>query len=245
MKRHGLYSCEDCPQTFPRFQLLVAHRRECHPKLHVCSDCGKAYRRQDMLLEHQKRVHSDAMYVCPVPGCGKTLASQSNMRLHHRTVHLGLRPFVCRHCGEAFPTRFVMQRHVLSLHPEAAPPQQMLRKEAADKDEAAAAATAVPPASRPQRAAKRKAVAAEGTKVAIGAQPSRISRATTPRPSPKRPLGNKTAQPAPKRQQAQRGANGGQSMRSKAKECRAALEEERAKIANMNSEDVFLMALHA
>lgn len=116
MKRHQVYKCEDCQEVFHRFQELVAHRRVKHPKLHVCSDCGKAYRRLQFLQDHQKRVHAAAVFVCPEPGCGKVLSSADGMRMHHRTIHLGLRPFTCRLCKQEFSQRFVLQRHMQCVH---------------------------------------------------------------------------------------------------------------------------------
>lgn len=118
MKRHKSHQCDQCEEKFLHFHDLVKHRREHHPsKTHLCPDCGKGFKRESALREHQLHVHSEQLLLCPRPDCGQTFTSASNLYQHERVVHLGLRPFTCRECGDTFAYKHVLRRHRMVMHP--------------------------------------------------------------------------------------------------------------------------------
>ena len=56
----------------------------------------------------------------PVPGtctyCGKMFTRKENARIHEKTVHLKLKPFVCGYCNKAFNWPDQLYRHRKQLH---------------------------------------------------------------------------------------------------------------------------------
>lgn len=146
MKRHKEHRCEHCDQVFPHFKDLVAHRRSAHPKAFVCGDCGKLYRRERAMRDHQQRVHNQEVLPCPRPDCGQVFTSASNLRVHERTAHQGLRPFACRHCEQTFAYRHVLRRHYRLMHKRGSSlslsPPRLLRDGQASTSAAASASSA-------------------------------------------------------------------------------------------------------
>merc|ERR1712062_528324 len=101
-RKHEIFKCDQCDMQFWWFRELVQHKKAEHPKAHICPDCGRAYRRESALRDHQQRAHAEAVFPCTHEGCMHVFSSGSNLRMHLRTVHQGLRPFTCRQCGQTF-----------------------------------------------------------------------------------------------------------------------------------------------
>jgi len=156
-KRHKTHACDKCGQSFLHFRELVAHRRSQHRKLAVCDECGKAYRREEALRDHKRRVHSEAVLVCPEPGCGCTFSRAGNLHMHRCVAHLGIRRFSCNMCSMTFAYKHVLKRHRQQLHPGRSPQRMPVLQAlpAAGGSELSGAAT-VPPPPTPHPMPRRK-----------------------------------------------------------------------------------------
>ncbi|KAI1331120.1 transcription factor IIIA [Xylariaceae sp. FL0255] len=140
--------CEECAtQTdsvgnphrvgFPTIDLLQAHMKQSHVK---CMFCGQQCNGKDQLEQHvetqhttpQKSVEERKTVACPWQGCTKTFTRKSNLNVHIRSVHEGLR-FVCgefdlsktehlfgwtnaQGCGKGFPLKSSLENHVRYVH---------------------------------------------------------------------------------------------------------------------------------
>lgn len=134
------HKCEHCEESFTLFQHLVLHRKQRHPKPFVCAECGKEYRQAFKLKEHQAKAHSEAIHLCTHEGCGQCFTSVSNLRVHLRVVHQGLRPFGCFYCGQTFGYKHVLRRHIEAAHLD-----EVLAKEETKEEEEESSA---PPSKR-------------------------------------------------------------------------------------------------
>ena len=68
-------------------------------------------------VRESTRDGSRQVFMCPVPGCGVTLASRDTLR-EHMYRHNGVRPFVCGvpGCGASFTHRGAISRHRKTVH---------------------------------------------------------------------------------------------------------------------------------
>ena len=112
------YACTvtDCDASFATWSELVAHTASRHPK-HQCLRCDMHFSSSAALKRHTER-HDGFEVVCPVDDCGKTFASQSNMRAHFRASHSDTLPFACPvpGCGATFAYKVLSAwRIVMSL----------------------------------------------------------------------------------------------------------------------------------
>ncbi|ORZ38806.1 hypothetical protein BCR44DRAFT_113737, partial [Catenaria anguillulae PL171] len=98
----------ECALGFPTWSALQAHIRGDHP-----TPSAAIYSRD----QHVLKLHPvpgappPPTYPCTEPGCDKVLATKSSLRLHVRTLHLGIKPVECPECGRGFATRAFMDRH--------------------------------------------------------------------------------------------------------------------------------------
>ena len=91
---------------------MYRHRRRAHePHTKICEDCGKTFALQ-MDLNRHRRDHHDEAGTSRVncPQCSKPILNR-NLPHHIRTVHEGVRRYMCKICGKSFHTA-----HVLSCH---------------------------------------------------------------------------------------------------------------------------------
>ena len=63
---------------------------------HVCEVCGLKFNHEQRLSSHYANAHKDVAFPCTV--CGRTFRSRTMLISHNRAVHMGARPYKCKHC---------------------------------------------------------------------------------------------------------------------------------------------------
>ena len=127
---------------FASYAALQAHRREAHPPVCPEPGCGQVCVSARALTAHREIAHSTlsarrARFPCPEPGCGRGFTRRGNLHVHHQTVHVRYRPFVCgeydlldpqapsasqvagwdgKGCGVGFGMKSTLIGHVRSHH---------------------------------------------------------------------------------------------------------------------------------
>ncbi|CAI9732788.1 gastrula zinc finger protein XlCGF49.1-like [Octopus vulgaris] len=108
------FSCDECDEAFPLYDLLKAHIRTTHSlasqqqRSYCCAICNKAFTQRTNLRTHE-RVHSgERPYKCAM--CSKAFYQRTNLRNHIRT-HTNERPYTCTVCGRAFTQRGNLYLH--------------------------------------------------------------------------------------------------------------------------------------
>ncbi|KAI0131625.1 hypothetical protein F4776DRAFT_655154 [Hypoxylon sp. NC0597] len=150
-KEHGeiRFWCDECSAQqdgdksgqqkrvgFTTMSLLQAHMKQAHVN---CMFCGLQCNGRSELEQHMESQHSNPKsleerktVVCTWPGCTKTFTKKSNLNVHIRSFHEGLR-FVCGNvdlsgtedlaswsqsdgCGESFVTKANLENHIRYVH---------------------------------------------------------------------------------------------------------------------------------
>ncbi|CAL4248564.1 unnamed protein product, partial [Meganyctiphanes norvegica] len=94
----------DTPNQGSRFKIHLETQRQTKVKRTVidcvsCPECGKSYASNANLKDHI-RIHTGVRpFVCDE--CGMTFTQRSNLRMHKR-IHAGERPYMCGVCGKTF-----------------------------------------------------------------------------------------------------------------------------------------------
>lgn len=108
--------CPDCVKVLKNKRSYMTHMRLKHgsePNVSLeCHLCPKKFATKKTLASHQE-VHlpEDQRQRFPCPYCDKTLTKPYNVLLHIRSVHIGLRPYVCEECGKTFATIMGLKEH--------------------------------------------------------------------------------------------------------------------------------------
>ncbi|KAI1143785.1 hypothetical protein F5Y05DRAFT_362573 [Hypoxylon sp. FL0543] len=158
-KEHGeiRFWCDECSSQqdnddpsqqkrvgFTTMALLQAHMKQAHVN---CMFCGLQCNGRSDLEQHMEAHHSNPKSLeerktvpCTYPGCTKTFTKKSNLNVHIRSFHEGLR-FVCGDvdlsstedlagysqadgCGEGFVTKANLENHVRYVHLRYERPEQ-------------------------------------------------------------------------------------------------------------------------
>ncbi|KAH0538683.1 hypothetical protein FGG08_004758 [Glutinoglossum americanum] len=124
---------------FHTYELFEQHKRLVHPP--NCTLCSKVCSTQSELRRHIEVHHSDIRpeksraYRCQATGCDREFAKRSNLKVHVRSVHEHIRPFVCGvtdltkskatkgwdgqgACGSEFAAKRALEEHVRIRHME-------------------------------------------------------------------------------------------------------------------------------
>ncbi|KAI3336372.1 hypothetical protein HD806DRAFT_473468 [Xylariaceae sp. AK1471] len=121
---------------FPTLTLLQAHMKQSHVN---CMFCGESCNGREDLERHIESDHANRKAVeerknvaCTWPGCTKTFTRTSNLNVHIRSAHKGVR-FVCgefdlsktedlatwsnsQGCGQAFSLKVTLENHIRYVH---------------------------------------------------------------------------------------------------------------------------------
>ncbi|KAI1812682.1 hypothetical protein GGS20DRAFT_521897 [Poronia punctata] len=134
--------CEECATQkdkkvgFPTLTLLETHMKQSHVN---CMFCGESCEGRDDLERHVEFEHAVRkatgernVFTCTWPGCTKSFTRKSNLTVHVRGAHEGVR-FVCgefdlsktidlatwsnsQGCGQAFNLKLTLENHVRYVH---------------------------------------------------------------------------------------------------------------------------------
>lgn len=124
------YVCTDCSQEFNRFLLWKTHCKKSHPKSSGQSNNQSKSESEDPdVIDVTDVKTADSLpsnqsiasptprtFICTQPGCTKRYTSQWNLTKHTRTIHEGIREFVCPHCSQAFAYKNNLMNHIQSVH---------------------------------------------------------------------------------------------------------------------------------
>ncbi|KAF2771047.1 hypothetical protein EJ03DRAFT_258313, partial [Teratosphaeria nubilosa] len=131
----GTSEDEDPRVGFPTYAELRDHLKTAHPP--TCGECGKQCPTIRALKAHIDIEHSALsdrqQFPCDWPGCNRSFTKAGNLKVHHQTVHVKARNFVCGTtdvvtgnaktqgwtgpgCGHAFSTKQSLEEHIRTQH---------------------------------------------------------------------------------------------------------------------------------
>eukprot|EP00252_Welwitschia_mirabilis_P020822 TRINITY_DN518_c0_g1_i2.p1 TRINITY_DN518_c0_g1~~TRINITY_DN518_c0_g1_i2.p1 ORF type:complete len:297 (+),score=42.01 TRINITY_DN518_c0_g1_i2:832-1722(+) len=108
----------ECLEFFPDCNSLKEHIQQKHSRV-KCDICGKSILKKEM--QRHKRTHEDRQTVeklqCPFENCLRSYVNRSNLKVHIKAVHEGLRPFCCSYadCGAVFAYKHARDAHEKTL----------------------------------------------------------------------------------------------------------------------------------
>lgn len=102
------YNCNICPETFTKFNDLIAHDMTIHtdlPKKFCCEKCGKLFLNNERLITHEA-IHREKLFECKL--CQKKFTHQKTLDAH-LNVHIGL--YTCEKCGYKASNMYNLKVH--------------------------------------------------------------------------------------------------------------------------------------
>lgn len=115
------HTCADCGKGFTMASRLERHRQRAHSKTYLCGrdGCTQVFQQWSLLCQHLRTQHPSTpvakksddgkKHGCSL--CEKYFSRKSALSLHHRTVHLNLRPYQCKVCSSEFGHKHLLTRH--------------------------------------------------------------------------------------------------------------------------------------
>ncbi|XP_027210391.2 uncharacterized protein [Penaeus vannamei] len=107
------FTCEYCGSLFHNPYILKVHlNTHTQEKKYNCNDCDITFLRHCNLIAHKKRFHSsdDVRLVCEV--CGKSKATQQDLRRHQIAQHSKEKPFSCQQCSRTYTSKESLKSHL-------------------------------------------------------------------------------------------------------------------------------------
>lgn len=107
------FTCEYCGSLFHNPYILKVHlNTHTQEKKYNCKDCDITFLRHCNLIAHKKRFHSsdDVRLVCEV--CGKSMATQQDLRRHQIAQHSKEKPFACQQCSRTYTSKESLKNHL-------------------------------------------------------------------------------------------------------------------------------------
>lgn len=108
--------CPDCELMFPKWSLLVEHRRKEHKsdQRFSCDVCHKTFFRKVNIKQHMK-LHSkeprEKVFQCLYENCPKFYSEKKNLDAHVRSKHEGKR-WTCDLCNRELATKQKIIQHI-------------------------------------------------------------------------------------------------------------------------------------
>lgn len=107
--------CPFCPATFPKWSLLVEHRRSVHRNdiSFACDLCDKTFSRKCNIKQHlQIHIKKEAeIFQCHYEDCPKFFTANRNLTAHIKSKHLGTK-WMCDHCKRELSSLQKLKQHV-------------------------------------------------------------------------------------------------------------------------------------
>lgn len=118
---HKTRQCENCPATFDKWSLLLAHKQKEHLNIQLkCSICDKEFHSRRSLKSHCKtHTNSDdrLVYPCSFEGCPRQFFQKKNMLAHYKSKHENVK-FGCTYgdCKSELSTKQKLAEHIKAVH---------------------------------------------------------------------------------------------------------------------------------
>ena len=132
IKHLGLrYTCSFCGNQYNYETALTNHVKTVHEgepkKTYVCNECGRTFMSRKGFADHAYVHNPELKEVRPkswvkpksrvqCQECDKEFAGTIGLKIHTDTIHLGLKPYNCDVCGEAFGRKSNLQQHKVNHH---------------------------------------------------------------------------------------------------------------------------------
>lgn len=125
-KELGEIVCRMCAKPFPTAEDLSKHQIECQLKKQnknfgdfktfECDICKAILKSKDGVRQHIMHTHLKIAKRFTCEQCGLAFYTKSEVKLHHKIIHLNIRDFICTTCGKAFKLRYQLKNHEKFVH---------------------------------------------------------------------------------------------------------------------------------
>ena len=116
--------CEECGRTFINLQNLTKHVKRVHTYVGKirCNLCNREVY-SSVLKDHMKFFHKRTKieenfqipnYKCET--CGTNFQSPSGLKIHIKSVHMGLKEHKCKYCNKDFSRSYNVKQHIRMVH---------------------------------------------------------------------------------------------------------------------------------
>ncbi|XP_058836039.1 zinc finger and BTB domain-containing protein 17-like [Topomyia yanbarensis] len=107
------FVCKICSKQFSTSNKLKIHTmRHEGVKNHTCPQCGLRKTTMHELKTHIRHMHSTEPRSYSCETCARQFSNPASLGLHNKTVHLGLKPYICTVCQFAFGRSDHLKRHM-------------------------------------------------------------------------------------------------------------------------------------
>jgi len=131
------FECQECGKKFGRKDTLgnhlKLHEKDKQLNLQLCSPAIPANQivcvvdnmphkqmkenvQEPDSKQNEESFKKEKVKYIECEDCGLCFAQNYKYKIHHDTVHKGLRPFECQECGKTFGRKDVLGRHIKKLH---------------------------------------------------------------------------------------------------------------------------------
>ena len=104
---------DGCKKTFKTKRKYWSHKNNEHKsdrEKYSCSECDKSFISEGGLMLHTKGHLNIFDYECDK--CNKKFRQKGQLKIHNIVVHEKIYPTICPICGEGFPTKTQLKRHI-------------------------------------------------------------------------------------------------------------------------------------